>query len=999
MANGFLTPEQHVQYGRFGTLVTPDDLTRCFHLNEEDRAQIQRCRGRANRLGFALQLTSVRYLGTFLDEVASVPPAVLQCLARQLAIEVHSDDIDAYAQSEQRWEHVTRIRTLYGYGEISEPRVGFRLARWLYGACWTGTERPHTLFNRAIEWLGSRKILLPGVSILERFVLRVRSRVEKRIWALLGQGIDARQRAQLHQLLDSPKGERASRLDQLRSGPTRVSGPAIRAAIDRLINIRRLGIAVPMKMRIPASRMASLARFANRAKAQTIARMPAIRRIATLVAFVHCLEATAQDEVLEILEVLLQDLFSGAIKADQKARLRTLKDLDQSATALAEACRLLLDTTLPDKTVRRRIFAKIPRTALESALSQVSKLTRPPDHVYYLELAQRHRSVRGYWPQVLAHIQFDAAPGGRALLDAINWMHQYEGRAGSTLDAPRAVIDAAWQRYVLPVDGHLDMRAYTFCVLSKLATALHRRDVFVQPSWRYADPRANLLTGPEWEASRPMVARTLGLPTDPGPVLDALAAELDQTYRAVKARLPDNPDVRFENIKGKKELILTPLDKLEEPDSLKRLRAAVTARLPRVEIAELVVEVSIRTGFTESFTHLTEQRTRATDLPLSLCACLLAEACNTGPEPFVRPDIAALRRDRLSWVKQNYLRDDTLTAANAILVAAQNRLELAHVWGGGEVASADGLRFVVPVQTVHAAYNPKYFGMRRGVTWYNLLSDQFSGLNGIPVPGTLRDSLILLAVVLDQQTELKPTQILTDTGAYSDVVFGLFRLLGFRFCPRLADIGGTRFWRFDAKADYGDLNAVSRNLLKRQRIVPHWDDMLRLAGSLLEGRVPAANIMRTLQVGEQPTGLALAIAEFGRIDKTLHALTTIDDKDKRRRTLAQLNRTEDRHSLARAVFYAKRGELRQPYREGQEDQLSALGLVVNMIVHWNTLYMQAAVDQLKAEGFDVRDEDKARLSPVLHDHINMMGQHSFAMPEAVAKGGLRPLRNPKDDLA
>lgn len=63
------------------------------------------------------------------------------------------------------------------------------------------------------------------------------------------------------------------------------------------------------------------------------------------------------------------------------------------------------------------------------------------------------------------------------------------------------------------------------------------------------------------------------------------------------------------------------------------------------------------------------------------------------------------------------------------------------------------------------------------------------------MPGTLRDSLVLLAVVLEQQTELQPTQIMTDTGAYSDVVFGLFRLLGFRFCPRLADVGGRRFWR------------------------------------------------------------------------------------------------------------------------------------------------------------------------------------------------------------
>lgn len=73
---------------------------------------------------------------------------------------------------------------------------------------------------------------------------------------------------------------------------------------------------------------------------------------------------------------------------------------------------------------------------------------------------------------------------------------------------------------------------------------------------------------------------------------------------------------------------------------------------------------------------------------------------------------------------------------------------------------------------------PKYFGYERGVTYYNLISDQFTGLNAVVVPGTLRDNLFLLAVVLEQQTELNPTEIMTDTGAYTDVVFGLFWLLG-----------------------------------------------------------------------------------------------------------------------------------------------------------------------------------------------------------------------------
>ena len=123
---------------------------------------------------------------------------------------------------------------------------------------------------------------------------------------------------------------------------------------------------------------------------------------------------------------------------------------------------------------------------------------------------------------------------------------------------------------------------------------------------------------------------------------------------------------------------------------------------------------------------------------------------------------------------------------------------------------------------------------------------------------------------------------MTDTGAYADVVFGLFRLLGFRFCPRLADVGGTRFWRIDSSADYGALNGIARQKINLDLIARHWDDLLRLAGSLRLGKVSPAAIMRTLQTGDRPTRLAQALAEFGRIDKTLHMLNYIDDKDKRR---------------------------------------------------------------------------------------------------------------------
>jgi len=133
---------------------------------------------------------------------------------------------------------------------------------------------------------------------------------------------------------------------------------------------------------------------------------------------------------------------------------------------------------------------------------------------------------------------------------------------------------------------------------------------------------------------------------------------------------------------------------------------------------------------------------------------------------------------------------------------------------------------------------------------------------------------------------------------------------------------------------------------------------------------------------------------FWEMASTLQRDWRVDDEDYRRRILTQLNRGEARHALARAVFHGKRGELRQRYRQGQEDQLGALGLVVNAIILWNTIYMDAAIEQLRSEGMEIRDEDKARLSPLNYRHINMLGRYSFALPEMVERGQLRPLRDP-----
>ena len=406
------------------------------------------------------------------------------------------------------------------------------------------------------------------------------------------------------------------------------------------------------------------------------------------------------------------------------------------------------------------------------------------------------------------------------------------------------------------------------------------------------------------------------------------------------------------------------------------------------------MEMEARTHFAEEFTHIGGSPSRLGDFAQSLSASLMAQACNLPISAVAQEYPLALAADRLVHVQQNYIRPETIAQANARLVEYHRSIPLSALWGSGEVASADGLRFVVPVRTINAGPSSKYFGVERGVTLINYTMNHFFGFNGAIVTGTLRDSLYVLDGLLEQTSpSLQPQEIMTDTASYSDVVFGLFSLLGYVFSPRLADLEDLRFWRFDLAADYGPLNGVSHHRLQRGLIETHWDDILRVVGSLRLERLRPSELVRMLQHDGRPTSLGRALGEVGRIAKTFYLLHYVADETYRRRIQIQLNRGESRHSLSRAVFHGRRGELRQAYREGQEEQLGALGFVVNLIVVWNTLYQDRILADLRSRGWDVIREDLERLSPLGYDHIKLHGQYPFMLAEPVLQGGYLPLRD------
>jgi len=213
---------------------------------------------------------------------------------------------------------------------------------------------------------------------------------------------------------------------------------------------------------------------------------------------------------------------------------------------------------------------------------------------------------------------------------------------------------------------------------------------------------------------------------------------------------------------------------------------------------------------------------------------------------------------------------------------------------------------------------------------------------------------------------------------------------GIPVSPRLADAGEAVFWRVDKLANYGTLNELARGCADLLKAENQCDEMMRTAGSLKLGTIHASELIRSLLKSSRPSGLAQAIMEMGCANKTRYLLNYIDNEDYCRRILTQLNRGEGHHAVARAICYGQRGEIRKCYREGQEDQLGALGLVTNAVVLWNTLYMQEAVSWMRSNGEETKEEDIARLSPLMHGHIGYL-----LRVKCVSSGGRDPRLSPR----
>ena len=223
----------------------------------------------------------------------------------------------------------------------------------------------------------------------------------------------------------------------------------------------------------------------------------------------------------------------------------------------------------------------------------------------------------------------------------------------------------------------------------------------------------------------------------------------------------------------------------------------------------------------------------------------------------------------------------------------------------------------------------------------------------------------------------------SDTAGATDHVFGLCHLLEFCFAPRIKDLKDRKLYTLEKPGAYPLLEPLIGEAIDPSTVIAQWPELMRLKASIEAGTVLPSVILRKLAAAGPGNALSRALRALGRIERTLFTLQWLSDPG--------LNKGEASNSLRRAVFFHRQGEIRDRTFENQSFRASGLSLITAAIVHWNTVYLDRALQQLRVQGDAVPDDLLAHVAPLGWEHIALTGDYvwSGVSPET----SFRPLRD------
>ena len=493
----FFTTSQRENLNRFPQNIEHNDVITYFTLSERDLAEIPIYSHAANRLGFALQLGALRFMGFFPTPLQSAPSGVVSYVANQIGVE--PTVLLEYGQRVHTVsDHQRKISAYLNYRK-ADDKDWQQLSAWLLERA-LEHDRPSLLYNLTCEKLRDEKIIRPGMTRLERLIAEVRHQAQAEIMRRIEPILTQSCGATFDRLLEVDSHSPLTLLSWLRRPAITNSPSAIVSNLKKLAFLKEMEVEEWNLGNLNPNCIKRLATIARRATAQTLQRAPSQRRYSTLVAFVYQSLIDITDETIDMFIRCLAETNNRAKTELEQYQKSIATATNEKVLLFSQLGRIVLDETISDAELRGAIFKRIPKKVLQRAVYESTTIARPLDdsHVDFFE--RRYSYLRQFIPKFLNTFNFQSNPEADSLLNAVNILRTLnsENRRKIPDEAPIDFIPNQWRPYVISKNGAINRHYYELCVLWELRGALRAGNIWLKHSRKFANPETYLIPPNRW---------------------------------------------------------------------------------------------------------------------------------------------------------------------------------------------------------------------------------------------------------------------------------------------------------------------------------------------------------------------------------------------------------------------------------------------------------------------------------------------------------------------